>query len=61
MGRLSGKEATAAQTTRFVLALEESGYFENISVALKEVGLPIEAGERTVLSFVVNGVVKLKD
>jgi len=61
MGRLSGKEATAAQTTRFVLALEESGYFENISVALKEVGLPIEAGERTVLSFVVNGGVKLKD
>lgn len=44
VGRLLGRETTAASTTKFVLALEESGFFNNISVTIKEGALPLDRG-----------------
>lgn len=61
-GKVLGIEATESEVTNFVLALERSGYFENISVTIRG-GPWRQAPEVGVekLSFAIDGVIKLKD
>ncbi len=63
-GRLLEKGAASSQLTQLVLALEEGGYFENISVALRGEESPAEerasVEEKEKQNFVINGAVKLR-
>jgi len=68
MGRVSGKDLTGSETTNFVLALEQGGYFENISVTISDYGgyAELENMDRASkkgkeLGFIVSGGIKLKD
>ena len=68
MGRVSGKDLTGSETTNFVLALEQGGYFENISVTISNYGgyAELENMDRASkkgkeLGFIVSGGIKLKD
>ena len=63
-GRVLGQEALNQETTNFVLALEQSGYFDNISVSMNEEmqargQVKEEIAEH--LGFAVNGIVRLED
>ena len=68
-GRVVGKDATSAQTTRFMLSLERSGYFENISVTIKggapfaDAGRPQEPLREKAegLGFAIDGIIRIKD
>lgn len=59
-GGALGEDARDSDVTRFVLALERSGYFEDISVRIKgRAGRePLEA-EVAGLSFVIDGIIRL--
>lgn len=55
IGRVVGREEVSSITTKFVLALEKSGYFENISASIKAEGL---LGARTRLEPLLTGASK---
>jgi Tfp pilus assembly PilM family ATPase len=53
-GKILEKDTPESEITRFVLALEQSDYFENISVVM-------ERAKKKGLNFVIDGMARLKD
>lgn len=76
-GGVLGTDAADSETTRFILALEQSGYFENISLAIQTGVSPSDAlfdrgfadrsagrellEEESKSSFIIDGIVKIEN